>query len=128
MPYINKVQLMGHLGGDPEKRTAGEHVVATFSLATSRGKDDKKKTEWHNVQVWDKSADFALQYCKKGDLIFIEGQLEYQSWEDKETSEKKYRTVINAFQIMSLTKREKTASGTPPTGAYEQGGDDDVPF
>ena len=91
---LNKVQLIGNLGADPEVRSTNNGSrVATLSVATSRqwtGKsgDKQEKTEWHRVILWNtnfsKLADIAEKYCKKGDKVYIEGSIEYRSWQDRE--------------------------------------------
>jgi single-strand DNA-binding protein len=91
---LNKVTLIGNLGSDPEVRsTTNGSKVATLSVATSNQWKDKsgekqEKTEWHRVILWNsqyrKLADVAEQYCKKGDKVYVEGAIEYRSWQDRE--------------------------------------------
>ena len=101
---LNKVQLIGNLGADPEVRsTTNGSRVATLSVATSRqwtGKsgDKQEKTEWHRVILWNtnfsKLADIAEKYCKKGDKVYVEGAIEYRTWQDRE-GQTRYTTEIN---------------------------------
>ena len=103
---LNKVELIGRLGKDPEiKNLSNGSAVANFSVATSESWKDKRsgekveKTEWHNIVVWnEKTIEFVEKYLGKGDLVRIEGKLQTRSWEDQEGA-KKYATevVIPAF-------------------------------
>jgi single-strand DNA-binding protein len=103
---LNKVILLGRLGKDPEIRnlTSGGKV-ATFSLATSESWKDKssgerqERTQWHNVVVWNEGLVGVVdRYCKKGDLLYVEGQLETRKWQDKDGNDR-YSTevVLRAF-------------------------------
>src|SRR5258705_13847591 len=104
---LNKVQLIGNVGGDPEVRsTTGGNRVATFSLATSRAWNDasgakQEKTEWHRCVVWNSKAstlaDIVERYVKKGDKLFVEGRIEYRQWQDKE-GQTKYSNQNNRRQ------------------------------
>ena len=111
---LNKVTLIGNLGQDPEVRsTANGGRVANFSLATSRqwsgqGGDKQEKTEWHRIVAWNNAkgggsglADIVEKYCKKGDKVFVEGRIEYRSWQDKE-GQTRYTTEIIANDIILL--------------------------
>lgn len=111
---LNKVQLIGNLGADPEVRSTNNGSrVATLSVATSRqwtGKsgDKQEKTEWHRVILWNtnysKLADIAEKYCKKGDKVYIEGAIEYRTWQDRE-GQTKYTTEINGRELILLGGR-----------------------
>jgi len=109
---LNKVMLIGNLGADPEVRsTANGARVATLSVATSRqwnnqAGERQEKTQWHRVVLWNNNkgsglADFAEKYLKKGDRVYVEGEIEYRTWEDRE-GKTRYTTEIKAFQIMSV--------------------------
>ena len=95
MKSINKVILIGHLGGNPEGRYTQQGIsTASFSLATNEvwmGPDNNKKehTEWHHIIAWNKLADFATQYLKKGNLIYLEGTIKTRGWTDKNNEQKK---------------------------------------
>jgi len=95
-PYLNKVFLIGRLTRDPELRyTPTGTAVATFGLAVNREyltKGEKKEeTCYLNLVVWGKQAEICAEYLRKGNLIFVEGSLQYRSWE---TDEKEKRSVI----------------------------------
>jgi single-strand DNA-binding protein len=103
---LNRVELIGRLGKDPEIRNLQNgSAVANFSVATSESWKDKRsgekveKTEWHRIVVWnEKTIEFVEKYLAKGDLVRIEGKLQTREWEDQE-GQKKYSTeiVIPAF-------------------------------
>ncbi len=111
---LNKVQLIGNLGADPEVRsTSGGNRVATFSLATSRSwngpaGDKQEKTEWHRCVVWNSKvsqlADIVERYLKKGDKVYVEGRIEYRQWQDKE-NQTRYMTEINVRELIMLSGR-----------------------
>lgn len=109
---LNRIQLIGNLGADPEVRsTSNGGRVANLSLATSRqwkgaSGDKQEKTEWHRVVIWNNKgsnlADIAERYCKKGDKIYVEGSIEYRSWQDKD-GQTRYTTEINARELILLS-------------------------
>ena len=112
---LNKVILIGNLGQDPEVRsTSGGGRVANFSLATSRqwsgqGGDKQEKTEWHRIVAWNNSkgggtglADIIEKFCKKGDKLYVEGRIEYRSWQDKD-GQTRYTTEVIANEIIMLS-------------------------
>ena len=108
---INKVTLIGNLGGDPELKTLeGGATVARFSLATNENYKDKngdwqKQTEWHNVVVWRDLADRAANQLKKGMMVYVEGKISYRKYQDKDGADK-YITDIVANSFRMLEKRE----------------------
>lgn len=120
---INKVILVGRLGKDPEIRsTPGGNTLAKFSLATDERFTDKSgekqdRTEWHNIVVWGKLAEICGQYLRKGKLVYIEGSIRTDSWDDKESGQKRYRTEIIANTMKMLDKR-----GDEEGGSYGGGG------
>jgi single-strand DNA-binding protein len=110
MKGLNKVQLIGNLGNDPDFQVLeGNIPVAKFSLATSETYKDKygvnqSSTDWHNVVLWRGLADLAKNYLSKGSLVYIEGKLKTRSFEDKD-KQKKYVTEIIAEQLILLDKK-----------------------
>ncbi len=108
MASVNKVILIGNLGKDPEvKYTPGGMAVARFSIATNERVKDKDgnwgdRTEWHNIVLFDRKAEVAGEYLKKGRTVYIEGSIRTNSWDDKETGQKKYRTEIIGNQMVLL--------------------------
>src|SRR3989304_10037016 len=108
MPALNRVQLIGNLGRDPEARfTATGKKYATFSVAVNRtwksAEGEKQEaTDWFLVNAWGKLADICLDYLKKGRLVFIEGRLRSERWEDKDSGEQHTRTVVVATTMQIL--------------------------
>ena len=97
---VNKVILVGHIGNKPEgKYTSSGTSTASFSLATNEtwmDSDNKKvnNTEWHNIVVWNKLAQFANNYLFKGQLIYLEGKIHYSTWDDKDGNKKNKVEII----------------------------------
>lgn len=113
MASLNKVQLIGNLGQDPElKYTTSGKAVANLSLATSFGTGDSEKTEWHRLVAWDKQAELLGKYAKKGSKIYVEGRIETRKWEDKEGATK-YSTEIIVTQIVLLDRKADVAEPEP---------------
>ena len=104
---VNKVQILGRLGQDPEVRATGTGTqVATLNIATNEvGPKDQNtgqrnfETEWHKVTLFGKNAENAATYLKKGSQVFIDGRLKTESWNDKQTGQKRYSTGIIANEM-----------------------------
>jgi len=150
MASLNKVQLIGHLGKDPEvKYLPSGDAVATVSIATSESWTDKESgqkkeaTEWHRVTFFGKIAEIVGEYLKKGSQCYVEGKLRTRKWKDRDGQDR-YTTEINAQQLVMLgrpkdgqpgqqsTQRNDTGSNayrdakegrTPVTAAPKKGGD-----
>jgi single-strand DNA-binding protein len=109
---INKVILIDHLGNDPEMRyTPAGTAITNMSVATTSVRKDKnsiaqEKTEWHNIVLFNRSAEVARNHLKKGSKIYIEGSLETRRWQDKYGVDK-YTTEILAKDVQFLDKRGK---------------------
>jgi single-strand DNA-binding protein len=105
----NKVQLIGHVGNDPEIKTFdGGKKLAKLSIATNESyKNDKgekvEETQWHNLIAWGKTADIIEKYVVKGKEIAIEGKLTHKSYEDK-NGEKRYVTEVVIDELLMLGK------------------------
>ena len=112
---VNKVILIGNLGKDPEvKYTQAGMAVARFSVATTDRVKDKDgnwqdRTEWHNLVAFQRTAEIAAEYLRKGGKVYIEGRLHSDSWDDKETGQKKYKTEIIANDLVLLSGRGEGA-------------------
>lgn len=108
---VNKVILLGNLGKDPEvKYTPQGTPVAKLTVATNYRYKDKNdqwqdQTEWHNVVLWQRLAEIAGEYLKKGSKVYIEGRLQTRSWDDKQTNQKRYMTEIVANDLVLLGGR-----------------------
>src|SRR5438132_8289728 len=106
---VNKVILLGNLGKDPEvKYTPSGTPVAKLTVATNERFKDKEgqwqdRTEWHNVVLWQRLAEIAGEYLKKGSKVYIEGKLQTRSWEDKTSGKKKYMTEVLASDNILLS-------------------------
>jgi single-strand DNA-binding protein len=104
---VNKVQLIGRLGGDPEiKETKNGKKMAKFSLATDESYRDAKgekveNTQWHRLVAWDRNAEIAEKFLKKGQQIAVEGRLVTGSYEDKEGN-RRHTVDINVNEFMML--------------------------
>lgn len=136
---VNHVVLVGRLGKDPEtKSVAGGQTLTTFSLATDESWTDARgekqsRTDWHNITAWGKLGEICAQYLRKGKLIYIEGSIRNEQWDDKETGQKRTATKIVASKMTMLEKkddgRERSRDGlggeTMPSYADD---DDEVPF
>lgn len=121
MPTLNRVQLIGNLGKDPESRiTPNGKKVSHFSLAVSNrwksGKGEAKEyTEWVNVEAWERLGEICQQYLHKGSLVFLEGRLKTDKYEDK-NGEIKYFTKVVALSMQMLDKKP----GEEPVTAVEE--------
>jgi single-strand DNA-binding protein len=114
---INKVILVGNLGKDPETRyMPNGKAVTNFSVATSESWKDKQtgeqreQTEWHNIVMYDRLAEIAAEYLKKGSQVYIEGKLRTRKWQDKEGRDR-YTTEINANEMQMLGGRAGGGGG-----------------
>ena len=151
---VNKVILVGHLGKDPEVRymPSGE-AVANVTLATSETWKDKtgekqEKTEWHNIVFYKRLGEIAGQYLKKGSLIYVEGRITTEKWQDKEGKDR-YTTKVVAnemkmlgakssggsnFEVMEKSSAFEQPSAAPaskapaPAKSNFDNFDDDIPF
>jgi len=128
---LNKVQLIGHLGADPDSRftTSGDavanfNIATTFSWRTAEG-ENKEKTEWHKIVVFRKLAEVANEYLKKGQLVYIEGRLQTRDWEDK-GGVKRYTTEVVCDNFTMLGP--KRDGGNQVRSESDTSADDDLPF
>jgi len=125
MTSLNRVTLIGRLGKDPETRTIPTgKKVAHFSLAVSeRWKsaqgENKENTEWVNVEAWARLGDICHQYLHKGKLIYLEGRLKTDRYEDK-SGETKYFTKVVATSMQMLDRKPEEE----PVSAVEEAGAD----
>jgi single-strand DNA-binding protein len=149
---INKVILVGNLGQDPETRyMPSGKAVTNLRVATSESWKDKQtgeqreQTEWHSVVMYDRLAEIAAEYLRKGSQVYLEGKLRTRKWQDKEGRDR-YTTEVQASEMQMLGGRSGAATGTESRGeprpqqAERSGGytrseepaadtfDDDIPF
>jgi single-strand DNA-binding protein len=125
MASVNKVILIGNCGRDPEVRYAPSgSAICNVSIATSRSWKDKtsgerqEETEWHRVVFYDRLAEIAGEYLKKGKSVYVEGRLKTRKWTDKDGAEK-YTTEIIAQEMTLLGSREGGGAGA---GGMDEGG------
>jgi single-strand DNA-binding protein len=158
---INKVIIVGNVGGDPETRAMPSgSAVTNLTIATNETWKDKQtgeqkeRTEWHRVAMFNRLAEIAAEYLRKGSQVYIEGKLRTHKWQDKSGNDR-YTTEIIADEMQMLGGRGGAGGGNfgggaqseggPPSGGGQQGGgqqgggnappqqgpddfDDDIPF
>ena len=124
---INKVILVGNLGNDPEVRhTANGTAVTTISVATGETWKDKQtgqpqeRTEWHRVVFFNRLAEIAGEYLRKGSKVYVEGSIRTQKWQDKEGQDR-YTTEIVANEMQMLDSRG-AGQGGDGQSSYSQSG------
>lgn len=144
---VNKVILVGTLGADPDTRyTPSNAAVTNLSIATNESWKDKQsgeqkeKTEWHRVVMFNRLAEIATEYLRKGSQVYIEGKIQTRKWEDKEGKDR-WTTEIVANEMQMLGSRSSggnsapspmesspsnTTSASKPQGSDDF--DDDIPF
>ena len=110
--HINRATILGNVGGNPERRQAGDsgRFLVTFSVATSfRWKDahdeHQESTEWHRIVAWDSLADLVDQHVRKGDMVLVEGRLRTRTWQDSAGMDQR-STEIHASDVIFLGRRE----------------------
>jgi len=135
---LNKVQIIGHLGKEPEMRyTPSGKPVTTFSMAVSRSWNSAdgerhSETEWFNVVAWGNLAEICKQYLTKGQQVYIEGRLQTRRWDDKE-GVKHTSVEVVANEMMMLGDRRdhnstKSSSETTVSESTPETNEDEFPF
>jgi single-strand DNA-binding protein len=148
---VNKVILIGHLGQDPQQRAmpSGKAVVNLRLATTDQWRDkqtgeNKEATEWHNVVMYDRLAEIAAEYLRKGSQIYVEGRIRTRKWQDKEGQDR-YTTeiVCNEMQMLGGRGGGAAAAAAPvdrvadraaekgtraETAGAAESFDDDIPF
>jgi len=115
---MNRVTLLGRVGGDPEVKEFNSNKVAKFSLATSETfkKNDEKVTEttWHNLVFWGKQCDVLKQYVHKGDQLLVEGKIQVRQYDDKD-GVKHWATeiVCDRFELLGGKQKAETPKEEP---------------
>jgi single-strand DNA-binding protein len=110
MPALNRVQLIGYLGKDPEsKYTPTGKKVCHFSVGITQrwkaGGETKEHTEWAYIEAWGTLGDTCERYLKKGRLVYVEGRLKTDRYEDKTSGETKYSTKVVALMVQFLDSK-----------------------
>jgi single-strand DNA-binding protein len=135
MASLNKVQIIGNLGADPEMRfTANGQAVSTFNVAVNRryqtrDGERREETEWVRCVAWAKLAELVSQYVTKGSQIYVEGRMQTRQWEDKE-GQRRYTTEVVANDVQFLDRRGGGGGGGFDAPAPDQANidPDDLPF
>ena len=123
---LNKVQIIGHLGKEPEMRyTPSGKPVTTFTVAVSRSwntldGERHNETEWFNVVAWGNLAEICKQYLTKGQQVYVEGRLQTRRWEDKEGGKHNSVEVVANEMMMLGERREHNNQGHPATDATSE--------
>lgn len=122
MGTVNSVELLGRLGKDPELRfTPSGSAVCEFSLATDRGgKGDDKVTDWHKVVAWEKQAEIASKFLKKGSECHVRGEIRYGKFTGKDGQER-FTTEIKLHRLTLIGKPAGAGGGAGGQGSGEQG-------
>ena len=138
MNGVNKVILVGTCGKDPEtKYTAGGKAITNLSIATSESWKDKatgekkEQTEWHNLTFFDKLAEIAGEYLKKGSLVYVEGKLKTDKYKDKEGVERySTKVIVNEMKMLGGKREDaKPSSRQQERNSAEAGFEaDEIPF
>lgn len=135
MANLNNVQIIGHLGNEPESRyTPNKLHVCKFRVAVEayvpKNSDRPKHTEWFNVVAWEKLADVCAQYLSKGDLVYCQGELQTREYE--KDGQRRYFTELNMRQMQMLKTKGKSgqqqAPSKPPEQPQAPDFDDEIPF
>lgn len=122
---INNVVLVGRAGADPEITTfASGSKVASVNIALSRKAKGEKVTDWFQVKFWDKNAEIAEQYLKKGHLFSVTGELHLDNWEDKNGEKKSKPLIVGRLTLM----QPKGDDGAKQTTLDIFGGTDEIVF
>lgn len=156
MASVNKVTILGNLGRDPEVRYSPDGAaICNISVATTSSWKDKssgerrEETEWHRITFYNRLAEIAGEYLKKGRSVYVEGRLKTRKWQDKDTGADRFSTEIIADSMQLLGGRDGGDSGgtsgggqgsqrpparnPAPSQPSQSGGnfkdmDDDIPF
>lgn len=113
---INKVILIGNVGKDPEIRYVETRPIASFPLATNEkgrtlpdGSKTPDRTEWHNIVMWDRNAEFAEKYIRSGARIYIEGKIRYRIWEDRNAIKRNVTEIyVDTFELLGSKSTYQT--------------------
>lgn len=130
---LNRVELIGHMGSDPETKRGGT-TVTRFSLATTEHTGKGERTEWHKVVCFDRLAETVAEHCQKGHLVHVDGSIQTRSWDHD--GAKRYMTEVIARRILFLRRpegggerrrpdRDDPPPVDPPADSFN---DDDIPF
>ncbi|HEU5086086.1 MAG TPA: single-stranded DNA-binding protein [Roseiflexaceae bacterium] len=127
---LNRVELIGWLGDAPEQRVfASGSTVCNFTIATKRmgarneNGERQIETDWTPIEVWEKLADLCTSSLHKGSRVRVSGSLRTQSWEDRDSGQRRYKTFVRADEVMFLDARQPGEAEAQPNEDEEE-----VPF
>ncbi|MDD4341835.1 MAG: single-stranded DNA-binding protein [Kiritimatiellae bacterium] len=129
MAALNKVLLIGNLTHDPElRRIPSGTAVSTLRMAVnesfkSKSGEDVERTVFLDVDVWDRQAETCTQYLSKGSPVFVEGRLQLDTWDDKETGQKRSRLKVRADRVQFLSGPRREGGGSAPMRDTPPGGE-----
>jgi len=107
MSNLNKVEIIGNVGKEPEMRfTPSGKPVTSFSVAVNSKFGESESTEWFSIVAWNKLAETCNQYLSKGQQVFVEGRLQTRTWEDND-GQKHYKTEVIANKVLFLGQRKQ---------------------
>jgi single-strand DNA-binding protein len=111
---LNIVTLIGRAGGDPEvKYFESGSVVCNLTLAVNRRTKKTDQPDWFNLEIWDKTAEVAANYVRKGGLIGIKGVLKFDYWQDRNTGTQRSKPVIRVYELDLLGSKRDSDEGAP---------------
>lgn len=127
---VNKVTLIGRIGKDIELKKVKDTAAARVSLATTeywydKDKQKQEKTTWHNVVVWGRLAENVAKYASKGDLIYVDGKIDFRSYDDKD-GQKKYIFEVIASSINFLSTKPKSKENGSDSELFNSS--EEIPF
>lgn len=119
MPGLNRVEIIGNVGGEPELRfTPSGKPVCSFTVAVNSKFGEQDTTEWFYIVAWNKLAETCNQYLGKGQQVFVDGRLQTKNWDDAD-GKKHYRTELIANKVLFLGKKTETQpSETEPEDVF----------
>lgn len=121
MASFNKVILMGNLTRDPELRyTNGGKAVCDFSIAVNKKQNGEDKVNYFDITCWEKSAENCNKYLSKGSSVMVEGELNQQRWDDRETGAKRSKICVQAHNIQFMSKPQDNNDNQPQAQQSQQ--------
>lgn len=131
---LNTITLAGRLTRDPELKYVGEHTICEFGLATSKKMRNREETVFIDMVCWQRTAEVAAEYLRKGSPVLVRGRLTMDQWEDKQTGQKrtKHRVTVEELQMVprgqSGAQEQHREQPQPAAPAQENSLDLEVPF
>lgn len=112
MANLNRIEIIGNCGKDPEMRfTPNGNAVVSFSVAVNSKFGEQETTEWFNIVAWNKLAESCNEYLNKGKQVFVEGRLQTRKWDDQD-GKTHYRTEIIANKVLFLGRKQADTEET----------------